>query len=351
MGARRQSSVSPGDDDSTTTIVHKVRRLAPAAAAIFYPFWLNGFHHAVSPPGSPRSLIRLIGAALCLLAAMATPLFGLASAFRMTRADPSHFELRARRLAYLSIGAPPFFVLTGVALGLLHWHVSDELVWVVGWLAVCFYVLLGSDSVPELVVRPPTRLRVAHGIAAALVVSFVLFHLSNHLLGLVGPDVHAAVMRVGRRVYRSHVVEPALIGLLLFQVVSGARLAWRWSSLPGDAYRVFQIGSGVYLAAFILAHLNSALISARTVHKIDTDWAWASGAPVGLIHDAWNIRLLPHYAFGVFFVLAHLSSGLRGVVIAHGVSATVANRVWGAGLVISGLVSAAIISGLCGARI
>ncbi len=228
--------------------------------------------------------------------------------------DPSgssHFELRARRLAYLSIGVPPFFVLTGVALGLLHWHVSDELVWVVGWLAVCFYVLLGSDSVLESV-RPPTRLRVAHGIAAALVVSFVLFHLSNHLLGLVGPDVHAAVMRVGRRVYRSHVVEPILIGLLLFQVVSGARLAWRWSSLPGDAYRVFQIGSGAYLAAFILAHLNSALISARTVHKIDTDWAWASGAPVGLIHDAWNIRLLPHYAFGVFFVLAHLSSGLRG---------------------------------------
>jgi hypothetical protein len=104
------------------------------------------------------------------------------------------------------------------------------------------------------------------------VVSFVLFHLTNHLLGLVRPDVHAAVMKVGRRVYRSPVVEPVLIGLLLFQVVSGARLAWRWSSLPADAYRVFQIGSGAYLAAFILAHLNSALISARTVHKIDTGW-------------------------------------------------------------------------------
>jgi hypothetical protein len=156
---------------------------------------------------------------------------------------------------------------------------------------------------------------------------------------------------VGRRAYRSPVVEPVLIGLLLFQVVSGARLAWRWSSLPADAYRVFQIGSGAYLAAFILAHLNSALISARGVHKIDTNWAWASGAPTGLIHDAWNIRLLPHYALGVFFILAHLSSGLRGVVIAHGVAATVANRVWAVGLVVSGLICVAIISGLCGARI
>jgi hypothetical protein len=138
---------------------------------------------------------------------------------------------------------------------------------------------------------------------------------------------------------------------MLFQVISGARLAWRWSGVPGDAYRVFQIGSGTYMAAFIVTHLNSALVSARTVHKIETDWNWASGAPTGLIHDAWNIRLVPHYAFGVFFILAHLCSGLRGVVIAHGMTATVANRLWAAGLVISGLVSVAIMSGLCGVRI
>ncbi len=351
MNTFRQSSVSPRNDGSANTIIHKLRNLAPAAAAIFYPFWLDGFHIAVSPASGPASIIRIIGAALCLLVAMATPLFGLASAFRITRADPSHFELRARRLAYMSIGVPPLFVLIGVTLGLLHLHVTDELVWVVGWLAACVYVLLGNESVPGSVARPPTRLRVAHGVAAALVVSFILFHLTNHLFGLAGPDVHAAVMKVGRRVYRSPVVQPVLIGLFLFQVVSGARLAWRWSGLPADAYRVFQIGSGAYLAAFILAHLNSALISARAVHKIDTDWAWASGAPTGLIHDAWNIRLLPHYAFGVFFILAHLSSGLRGVVIAHGVAATLANRVWALGLVVSGLISVAIISGLCGARI
>jgi len=138
---------------------------------------------------------------------------------------------------------------------------------------------------------------------------------------------------------------------MLFQVISGARLAWRWSGAPVDAYRVFQIGSGIYLAAFIVTHLNSALVSARAVHKIDTGWAWASGAPAGLIHDAWNIRLVPHYAFGVFFILAHLGSGLRGVVIAHGMTVTVANRVWIVGLVVSGLVSAAIMSGLCGVRI
>jgi hypothetical protein len=270
----------------------------------------------------------------------------------MTDAAPSFFELRARRLAYISIGVPPFFVLTGVVLGLLHLHISDELVWILGWVAACVYVLLGSDSVPEVsAARPVGKLRVAHGIAATLVLGFVLFHLSNHLLGLAGPEFHASVMKVGRRVYRSAVVEPVLISLMLFQVISGARLAWRWSGVLVDAYRVFQIGSGTYLAAFIVTHLNSALVSARTVHKIETGWAWASGAPTGLIHDAWNIRLLPHYAFGVFFILAHLASGLRGVVIAHGMNATIANRVWGAGLVVSGMISVAIMSGLCGIRI
>jgi hypothetical protein len=283
---------------------------------------------------------------------MAVPLFGLASAFRMTGAAPSPFELRARRLAYITVGVPPLFVLTGVTLGLLHLHVNDELVWVVGWLAICACIWFKWEMPVKPATGPVTTTwRVAHGIAAALVVSFVLFHLVNHLLGLIGPDIHAATMRFGRRVYRSAVVEPVLVGLMLFQALSGVRLAWRWSSVSSDAYRVFQIGSGIYLGAFILTHLNSALVSARTVHKIETDWAWASGAPTGLIHNAWNIRLVPHYALGVFFILAHLSSGLRGVVIAHGVGATIANRVWAVGLVVSGLVSVAIISGLCGVRI
>jgi type IV secretory pathway TrbD component len=352
MSTFAQSRVPPGKDAVANTIVDKLRGVAPAAAAMSYPFLLNGFHRAVSVLGGSLSTARIIGAVLCLFAAMAVPLFGLASAFRLTDASPSFLDLRARRLAYLSIGVPPFFVLTGVALGLLHLHVGDELVWIVGWLAACVYVWLGSESVPELAAtRTISRLRVAHGVAAALVVSFVLFHLSNHLLGLVGPDLHASVMKVGRRVYRSPVVEPVLVGLMLFQVISGARLAWRWSGAPVDAYRVFQIGSGTYLAAFIVTHLNSALVSARTVHKIETDWSWASGSPTGLIHDAWNIRLVPHYAFGVFFILAHLCSGLRGVVIAHGMTATVANRLWTAGLIVSGLVSAAIMSGLCGVRI
>ncbi|PDT70926.1 hypothetical protein CO675_37375 [Bradyrhizobium sp. C9] len=338
-----------------TTVADRLRGLAPAAGAIAYPFLLDGFHLVVSPADGPMSFGRLAVAALCLLAATAAPSLGLACAYWMTKPASSSFALRARRLAYVSIAAPPLFVLTGVGLGLLHIHVSDELVWVAGWLAACLYVLLGGEQE-----RPPTsaamapsiaRWRVTHGIAAAVILLYVAFHLTNHLLGLFGPEVHGAVMKLGRTVYRSPVIEPVLVALMLFQVAIGVRLAWRWSSRPADAFRVFQIGSGVYLAAFIVTHLNSAFVSARAVHHIDTNWDWASGAPTGLIHDAWSIRLVPHYALGVFFVLAHLASGLRGILIAHGVTTAVANRVWATGLAAGALIAIAIMSGLCGARI
>jgi hypothetical protein len=357
MSAIEQSSIQPG---LANTAVDKLRKLIPAAAAISYPFWLDGLHLAVSPPGESLSIVRIVAAVLCLLAATAMPLLGMACAFWMTSAAmaaPSPFELRVRRLAYGAIAAPPLFVFTGVALGLLHIRVSDELVWVAGWLAACIFVMFGSENEPAPAAPSVSAAssiatwRVVHGVAAAVILIYVTFHLTNHLLGLLGPDVHAAVMKMGRQVYRSLVVEPVLVALLLFQVAVGVRLAWRWSSRSVDAYRVFQIGSGAYLAAFILAHLNSALVAARTVRHIETDWAWATSAPTGLIHDAWSIRLVPHYALGVFFILAHLSSGLRGVLIAHGIGVTVANRIWTAGLVASALVSVAIISGLCGARI
>jgi hypothetical protein len=338
---------------SSDVFRRKLIGVSPAAAAIAYPFLLQAFHLVVLPPGAAPSAADVAGAAMLLFLAFAMPLSGLASAYRLAGVpQPSQFDLRARRLAFASIAAPPLFVFLGVAPGLLGLRLPEAAVWIAIWLAAGLYVWLGSEAiVPERTPQSIAGWRVMHGVAAALIACFVLFHLTNHLFGLAGPQTHAAIMKVGRRVYRSSLVEPVLVTLLLFQVASGVRLAWRWSSLRIDAYRVFQIGSGAYLAAFILAHLNSALISARTVHGIQTDWAWASGAPTGLIHDVWNIRLLPHYALGVFFVLGHLASGLRVVLIAHGAHAVLANRAWLAGLTAAALISTAIICALCGVRI
>lgn len=329
-------------------IRRQVIGLSPAVTAMTYPFLLKGFHAAISAPDA-----SVAGAAVFLILAFAMPLWGLASAYRLTRImQPSQFDLRARRLAYASVGAPPLFVFAGVALGLLAPSLSDVAVWIAVWLAAGLYVWLGDNAIAPVPASPSIAgWRIAHGLAAAAIACFVLLHLTNHLFGLAGPQTHAAIMKAGRKVYRSTLIESVLVTLLLFQVASGVRLAWRWSAVRTDAYRIFQIGSGAYLAAFILTHMNSVFVSARTVHKIETGWAYASGAPTGLIQDAWNIRLLPHYALGVFFVLGHLASGLRVVLIAHGVSAAFANRAWVAGLAAAALISTAIICGLCGVRV
>jgi len=348
-GRGKMSAISAAGEPSQA-LRRKIAGLFPAAAAMAYPFLLQAFHSVVS---QPASAVRLALAAALLVLAFAMPLSGLAFACRQAgwpqRLQP---DLRARRLAYASIAAPPLFVFVGVAPGLVGLHVPEAALWIGLWALAGLYAWSGRGVLaPAQTSQPSGTWRVAHGAAAALIACFVLFHLANHLSGLAGPGVHAAIMKTGRTVYRAAAVEPVLILLLLFQVASGLRLAWRWSGLRNDAFRIFQIGSGAYLAAFILTHLNSALISARTVHKIETDWAWASGAPAGLIQDAWNIRLLPHYALGVFFIAGHLSSGLRVVMLAHGVRASVANRIWSAGLVAGALVSAAIICALCGVRI
>jgi hypothetical protein len=158
-------------------------------------------------------------------------------------------------------------------------------------------------------------------------------------------------MKIGRVVYRSTVGEPLLVAAMLFQIGTGLFLAWRWSAAPHNFQRTYQVASGAYLSAFILGHMNSVFVYARSFLGIPTDWNFAIGAPTGLIHDAWNIRLLPHYALGAFFVLSHLASGLRAVLIAHGVNQHNADRLWGVCVAMSAIVAAAIIAGMIGIRI
>jgi hypothetical protein len=97
--------------------------------------------------------------------------------------------------------------------------------------------------------------------------------------------------------------------------------------------------------------MDSVFIFARTYLGIDTDWAFATGAPSGLIDDPWNIRLAPHYWFGVFFVLSHLSSGLRVVLRAHGLRKSVADRIMIGGSLTGGLIATLIMLGMCGVRV
>jgi hypothetical protein len=318
--------------------------LVPAAAAICYPFLLSVFHAVIGTQAVTASPVAIVGATLILAVAFAVPFLGLALACRRES------NSGAKRLAYASVASPTLYVFLGVVQTLVRSPISDEIVWCVIWLALTIWSRLARNPVAEP--APAVgRWRVVHGITAAILCLYVLFHITNHLLGLVGPDAHAVVMKIGRVIYRSGVGQPLLVAAMLFQIGTGLYLAWRWSAARHDFHRTFQVASGGYLSLFILGHMNSVFIYARTVLGIPTDWNFAIGAPTGLIHDAWNIRLLPHYALGVFFVLSHLASGLRVVLTGHGVDRRKTGHLWIAGVAASVAISAAIMAGMCGVRI
>lgn len=351
MQVNTELKATRGHHPSAAAGTNRMAVWIPALSAALYPWLLDAFHRVVSAGGADAlSTGRTTLAGLLLLAAFAVPLCCLLMA-GCPRAGKAQGGTRARRFALLAMTAPTLYVFFGVLTYMAGSSIPDPWLWTPAWLLLG--VLASRSGGPErrFLRRPSARLRVMHGICGAIATLYVLFHLFNHLFGLIGPEAHAQVMAVGRVVYRATLIEPLLVAVMLFQVVSGLRLAWVWSETSADRYRVFQVASGVFMAVFIVGHMNSVFIFARTWLDIPTDWAFASGQPSGLIADAWNIRLLPHYALGVFFVLAHLCSGLRLVLLAHKCSPARANQFWWLGAGISALISAAIVCGLTGLRL
>nr|WP_314578060.1 hypothetical protein [uncultured Pseudomonas sp.] len=324
-----------------------------AVSAVLYPWLLNVFHWAVTAGGGDKgagtpSAVTLALAATMLVSAFAMPLICLVLAGRSLS---GRSDTIARRFAILSMTAPTAYVFFGVVTYMLGSKIPDTWIWTPIWLGIGYLASKTKTSTVTCPRAPSAQLRVAHGIAGSIAALYVIFHITNHLFGLIGPEAHAAVMNLGRRVYRSSFIEPILVLVMVFQIISGLRLAWTWSAENGDPYRIYQVASGVFTSVFVLGHMNSVFIFARTFLDIPTDWAFAAGLPTGMIHDEWNIRLLPHYALGVFFVLTHLVSGLRVILVAHDVTEQKANRVWWMGSAISLVVATAIMCGMTGLRL
>ena len=320
--------------------------VAPALAAICYPFFLDVFHFIVGPPETRSSSSTIMAAATILACILAVPALGLAFATRKTATTG------ARRLAYACVVAPTAYVFLGVVQTTAGSPIPDQLVWCLLWCAAAYWAWCRPCAVvEERSASTVGRWRVVHGITGAVVMLYVSFHVFNHLFSLIGPEAHTRVMDMGRKIYRAPLVEPLLITLMLFQIASGLYLAWQWSKWTLNFQKTLQVASGFYLSVFIFGHMNSVFVYARTYLGIPTNWAFATGAPNGLIPDAWNIRLLPHYLLGVFFLLAHLGSGLRMVLIAHGVHQRRAHRIWITCILSSLAISVAVIVGICGGRI
>jgi hypothetical protein len=343
---------------SNTGVKARLPMLAPPIAALLYPFALRGFNVSVTriaESGGGAFGFLWLSAAAYLALAFAIPLVAMLAAMSLSViCGPTAAQLRAKRAALLAVAAPTLFTFVGVVLYMLRDPVPDTWLWVACWTIALALLLRSDNDVPaRLAARHvPVPLRVAHGVSAlALVMIFLTLHIANHLMFVAGAGTYDAVMKVFRHVYRTDIVQPLVVALFLFQIGTGLFFVWRQTATPSDRFRTFQIASGVYLAFYVLGHMDSVFIFARTYLGIDTGWSFATGAPTGLVKDPWNIRLVPHYWLGVFFVFTHLAAGARAVVMAHGVSKTFADRFMVGGAVVAGIIATVIMLGMCGMRV
>ena len=328
----------------------------PPAVALFYPALLAGAYRSAHwwSAGSGGSLAAA-ALAISLLLTFAIPVVAFTVASRLGAIqEPARGDARARWFAHMAFAAPPLFTFVGVVTYLLGYPSGDYAIWPIIWIAAIVAVWIGASrtDAASASMLAPSWLRPIHGTVAALIIlGFVALHLGNHLTGFWSPEAHIAVMHVLRKWYRSEIVEPILVALMLFMVLSGAFLLRARLTRPAGRFETLQTVTGGYLGTYIVAHMNSAFIYARMHEGIDTDFWWAAGSHAGLLGDSWSVRLLPHYAIAVWAVVTHAGCGLRTVLLAHGVAQTTTDRVAVWISVFGALVAVPVILALIGAHI
>lgn len=325
--------------------------LAPFAVVLLYPWALDAFHAEVADAHGMTAL-----AWFWILCAYAVPAIGLLGAHRLGAGkDMPTMQILAARLSHLVVAAPPLFTMAGVFLYLMKINGHDGAVWTGLWgvLAMAGSLLMATASDNVAVehlgsdANRHAKLRTIHGVTSVLLlVVFLLPHLFNHVTGLWGMDAHHAVMKALRVVYRNGLLEPLIISVFSFQILSGLVLFRRKSATNRDLLDTLQTASGIYLTAFIASHINSVFTLAR-YFGTETDYAWAVGAPTGLLLDGWSIRLVPHYSLAVFFLIVHLACATRLIMRKHNAPAARANAVaWSiaaSGLLLSAVITAAML--------
>jgi hypothetical protein len=327
----------------------------PAVAALFYPAALFALYRSFGllhdAAGSDQWLLGAVAVGASLILTYGIPTLSFVIAYQLG-AVPLLSPI-ARKTAHLAVACPPLFTLIGVAFYIAGLSNADYVLWGIIWIGASILVLTRTQT-SEAAEQKPDRahtptLRVAHGISALVIlIVFLLPHIANHLTAIWNVDLHKTVMQGLRRIYRTDIIQPLLVGLFIFQIASGLVL-WRTRMRVGAGFfGTLQTAAGIYLAIYIVSHMMAVFVLGRVVMKVDTDFLFASGAPTGLLHDPWNVRLIPHYSLAVWALFIHLACGLRGVLLSHGISIATANIFAWPIIGFGGVIAATIILAMCG---
>jgi hypothetical protein len=335
-----------------------LRRLSlviPALCALAYPSLLSLLSSGLvlaQGSTSPAGMIGWISVIASLTLALAVMVvsfaFGLALGSPQVRDDPEVY--RARSIAHLAFATPSLYVGFANVAGVLQAPSAVPFAWLVFWALAAMIVVLGPRSSPTAVAMTPVahrRLALAHGVSAiAILLLFVGPHIVNHVTGFWNGPVHIAVMNAARRVYRDDIVQPLLLVLIGFQILSGTALVRRRMRMPNDFIGTVQTMAGVYVGVYFLAHVT-AVFAARYAGT-DTNWTWLTRPNDSMLVSLSNLRLIAHYWVGPIAIIAHLACGLRMVLLQRDVSLGTANRLAltliTLGVVVSSVILAALLN-------
>ena len=332
--------------------------LAPVCLAGVYPWLVLVLGHSilgVRDPGNASTPLLWAALLLGLIGVSAVPTVSFAYAFALAKADgPEPWQLRARRISHLAFSAPSLLVAMGNVAGIFQLRSIVPSVWVVFWVGVGALLLFGppprSAALHERS-KVSRKVRNVHGgLAVSILVVFLLPHLSNHVAGLWSGDAHIRMMTVLRNVYRSGIVEPILVGVIVAQMASGLWLFLaRVRVQATSVFDTFQTTSGVYLGVFLVSHMTAAF-AARSAH-VDPNWHWLTNNGTTMLGNSPNVALLPHYVLGPLLVFVHLACGLRSVLIKRGVPIARVRKVAFALIVLGAATSIVIVAGLLGVHL
>ncbi|HKD46688.1 MAG TPA: hypothetical protein VKB67_03310 [Rhizomicrobium sp.] len=322
----------------------------PALAAIAYPLFLLAISALLrlfqvsAPPGWAIT-------ALVALAILASAIGVMTVAFLWAQSlGRSGAGSAGRLLAHLAFTTPTLLVAVGNVVGLFHARGAAAYAWPLFWLAVMVVVSLAQETPQSAPLASNRRLAIGHGISAlAILAVFILPHLANHLTGIVSGADHIEVMKLLRLDYRSAIVEPLLLTLIAFQIMSGFVLVRRKLSRPSDFFGTLQTLTGVYVGIYLLGHMTAAF-AARGAGT-DTNWNWLTSDDRGLLFYLSGFSLVGHYWVGPIAIVTHVACGLRGVMVEHGVNEHAAGRLTWALIALGFAVSSVILAGLLGAHI
>jgi hypothetical protein len=323
----------------------------PVVGAIVYPLLVKGFILSVEAYKANDVLASKVVLAAVALAFMslelAVPLMALRALMRIRdRVEPNAPLLR--RVLHLAFATPPAQTLSGFAADAVG--ISPAWAWYGGWAVLAMIALLarsGSRSALSGTPRAWARIRAVHGASALfLIVGFLSLHLGNHLTALWTVHAQQVVMTLLRGWYRSDWVQPVILVLFGTIIVTGILMVRRYTASTADSFRTLQTASGAYFAAFIGSHTLAVFIG--RANNVDTNWDFAAGGPLGLLHQAWRGSLIDYYALSVFLIIVHVALGLRIVLLGHGTKEGTANRVVYAGVAAGALVTSLIMAAALG---